>query len=66
MFIKIYMDFKTEGEPEVKSKGLLWNLQNKLRSTGWLNLLADAMHNFTDGIAIGSYVCMYGFAHVDI
>ena len=53
----------TEGEPEGKSKGFIWNLQNKLRSTGWLNLLADAMHNFTDGIAIGMYVwmhvCMY-------
>ena len=27
---------------------------SKLSAAGWLNLLADSMHNFTDGIAIGT------------
>jgi solute carrier family 39 (zinc transporter), member 7 len=26
----------------------------RLKASGWLNLLVDAMHNFTDGIAIGA------------
>ena len=26
---------------------------SKLSASGWLNLLADSMHNFTDGIALG-------------
>ena len=26
---------------------------SKLNPSGWLNLLADSMHNFTDGIALG-------------
>jgi hypothetical protein len=59
----------TEVTTAGKGKGLLWNLQNKLQSTGWLNLLADAMHNFTDGIAIGIfvlYVCMYVCMYVSM
>jgi zinc transporter ZupT len=40
------------------------NVFNKLSASGWLNLLADSMHNFTDGIAIGNtlfyiYVCRH-------
>jgi len=41
-------------EVRVEGKGFLWSLQNKLRAAGWLNLLADSMHNFTDGIALGA------------
>ena len=40
----------------------------KLNPSGWLNLLADSMHNFTDGIALGTdvlsllfTVCFYVF-----
>ena len=29
---------------------------SKLNPSGWLNLLADSMHNFTDGIALGKPV----------
>ena len=29
---------------------------SKLSPSGWLNLVADSMHNFTDGIALGTYV----------
>jgi len=33
----------------------LWQaMRHSLQTAGWLNLLADSMHNFTDGIAIGA------------
>lgn len=35
-------------------KGFFATLKHKLAAAGWLNLLADSMHNFTDGIAIGA------------
>lgn len=37
-----------------ESKSLLSVMTENLKAPGWLNLLADAMHNFTDGIAIGA------------
>jgi zinc transporter 7 len=40
----------TSNTQVVASKGFF----GKLAATGWLNLLADSMHNFTDGIAIGA------------
>jgi zinc transporter 7 len=36
------------------SSSLLQAMREKLQASGWLNLLADSMHNFTDGIAIGA------------
>lgn len=30
------------------------SIVERISTTGWLNLLADSMHNFTDGIAIGA------------
>jgi zinc transporter 7 len=41
-------------EIHVSSSGSLFSSFSKLAVSGWLNLLADAMHNFTDGIAIGA------------
>ena len=35
--------------------GTVWeSLTTHLSASGWLNLLADSMHNFTDGIALGA------------
>ena len=39
-------------DDKVHNKAINW--KDKLSSSGWLNLLADTMHNFTDGIAIGA------------
>jgi zinc transporter ZupT len=44
------------------------NVFNKLSASGWLNLLADSMHNFTDGIAIGIIhlyinICIYIYVY---
>ena len=47
------VESKEEEKVRQSGKGLLWRLQNTLRAAGGLNLLADSMHNFTDGIAIG-------------
>jgi zinc transporter 7 len=32
----------------------MFSVFSKLAVSGWLNLMADSMHNFTDGIAIGA------------
>lgn len=40
--------------PTMTPKGWFAMIRQKLATTGWLNLLADSMHNFTDGIAIGT------------
>jgi zinc transporter ZupT len=32
----------------------LYNAIFELKAVGWLNLFADSMHNFTDGVAIGA------------
>ena len=37
-----------------KKLSLFKAMQLHLHATGWLNLLADSMHNFTDGIALGA------------
>lgn len=41
----------------VKNTGTLYFFPSfsKLSPSGWLNLLADSMHNFTDGIALGKF-----------
>jgi len=44
-----------------EARGFLWSLQNKLQAAGWLNLLADSMHNFTDGIALGMLISVSSF-----
>jgi zinc transporter 7 len=42
-------------KPVVSEKLTLFQaMQTHLQASGWLNLLADSMHNFTDGIAIGA------------
>ncbi|KAJ1404573.1 Zinc/iron permease [Ochromonadaceae sp. CCMP2298] len=35
-------------------QSLYQTMLTSLRPAGWLNLLADSMHNFTDGVAIGA------------
>jgi zinc transporter 7 len=35
-------------------QSLFQAMRTKLLASGWLNLLADSMHNFTDGIALGA------------
>lgn len=47
-------DHKKNDDHEEEGRGFLWSLRNKLQAAGWLNLLADSMHNFTDGIALGA------------
>jgi Sec-independent protein translocase protein TatA len=46
------------------------NIFNKLSASGWLNLLADSMHNFTDGVAIGKiyqFTCIHKMSlNIDI
>ena len=39
---------------QTQSLSLFKAMQTQLHTTGWLNLLADSMHNFTDGIALGA------------
>jgi zinc transporter 7 len=34
--------------------GGLWASLSRLSAKGWLNLLADGLHNFTDGVALGA------------
>lgn len=36
------------------SSGYIQSIFGKISTSGWLNLIADSMHNFTDGIAIGA------------
>lgn len=36
-----------------------------LSSAGWLNLVADSMHNFRDGIAIGENIVNIGSTYCD-
>jgi solute carrier family 39 (zinc transporter), member 7 len=45
-----------EGDSKTRSTGggLFSVMQHNLKPSGWLNLLADGMHNFTDGIAVGA------------
>lgn len=42
------------GTANVSSISAFFPSFSKLSTPGWLNLLADSMHNFTDGIAIGT------------
>lgn len=46
-------DKKTKKLPKSKTAASS-SIFSKLQSSGWLNLFADSMHNFTDGIAIGA------------
>jgi zinc transporter ZupT len=43
-------DHRPVAGPEKSSRGLF----DRITASGYLNLLADSMHNFTDGIAIGA------------
>lgn len=40
--------------PPPPGRGLWFAMATQMGPTGWLNLLADAAHNFTDGVAIGA------------
>ena len=46
---------KIKGKEEIVSSASACYLPSfsRLTASGWLNLLADSMHNFTDGIALG-------------
>lgn len=37
-----------------QNPGYIQSIFRKISTSGWLNLMADSMHNFTDGIAIGA------------
>jgi solute carrier family 39 (zinc transporter), member 7 len=42
------------GKEKISCPGALYSSSfSRLTASGWLNLLADSMHNFTDGIALG-------------
>ena len=49
-------DVAAESPAKTKhANGSLWiAMSTHLAATGWLNLIADSMHNFTDGVAIGA------------
>ena len=56
---------KTQTQVNVQedSDGAFISVFKKLEGAGWLNLIADAMHNFTDGIAVGvSFATSKGLA----
>jgi zinc transporter ZupT len=49
--------------PDDKDGNSVWGFWARLSAAGWLNLLADSMHNFTDGVALGASFGSAGKAH---